>query len=132
MKLSEAKAAYYAQSGTASTVARQIALAGIAVVWLFNAPVGPERIALPEELVLVALLLVITLALDLLQYVLASLIWSVFARRLEHQMSHCLEEDPEGPASPFLNWPALGCFWAKMLVVILAYWLLARFLFKQL
>ena len=131
MKLSKAQETYYAQSGTASTVARQIAFAGIAVVWLFNTPVEAKRISLPEELIFVVLLLVSALALDLLQYVLASLIWSVFARRIEHRMSHRLRDDPEFPASPYLNWPALACFWAKLSVVVIAYIFLARFLFKQ-
>jgi hypothetical protein len=68
MKLSEARECYYSHSGNASAAARQIAFAGIAVVWVFNQPQSGQLLALPDALVMVLLLLCATLACDLLQY----------------------------------------------------------------
>jgi hypothetical protein len=136
MKLSQAREAYYAHSGSASSNSRQIAFAGIAVIWLFNSPSELRPIALPEELIFVALLLVISLALDLMQYVFASLIWGAFSRiveyRIRRQLSEDLSYDPDVPANPLLNWPGLACFWAKLAVLITAYAFLGRFLFQKL
>lgn len=132
MKLSQARESYYSSSGTASAVARQAAFAGIAVIWIFNTPTKHVTIAIPSQLQLVTLLLVICLALDLLQYVFASIVWGAFSRILERRYPHRLSEDPEMDASPFLNWPCLGCFWGKLLVLVTAYVCLATFIVTKL
>ena len=129
MKLSEAREAYYSYSGNASTVARQLAFAGIAVVWLFNTKVAGQPIALPHPLLQVAFLLVVTLAFDLLQYVSASLIWGAFARRHEKQIEpHRRNDDPDVDAPAYLNWPAIACFWLKLASLLIAYGWLATYL----
>ena len=67
MKLSAVRDCYYSHSGNASAAARQIAFAGIAVVWVFNQPVTNHTLNLPEQLVSALLFLCAALALDLLQ-----------------------------------------------------------------
>ena len=126
MELSDARAAYYEQSGTASSVARKAAYAGIAVVWVFNVPANHALHTVQPKLLLIALLLVVCLALDLLQYVLASLVWGAFARILERRSHAAGVTHMEAPF--FLNWPCLVCFWGKLLVLIAAYICLARFI----
>ena len=128
MKLSTAQDAHYTHSGTASTVARQMAFAGIAIVWLFNGADLPGAITLPPPLMLATLLLALSLSFDLLQYLIATLIWSQFARRIEKKQKHRKEDDRELPASPYLNWPSNFCFWAKMVLLMGAYCILAIFL----
>jgi hypothetical protein len=63
---------YY--SGKSSEINRQLAFAGIAVIWIFKTEVGGELIV-PLGLVPAGLLLITGLALDLLQYVVAGEIW---------------------------------------------------------
>jgi len=132
VKLSQARESYYFNSGTASSVARQAAFAGIAVIWVFNLPTKQTAIAIPQQLQVVALLLVVCLVLDLLQYVTSSIVWAVFSRILERKHPHRLSENPEMNAPPYLNWPGLACFWGKLLILIIAYIHLATFLLAKL
>lgn len=132
VRLSKAQDSYAYFSGTASTIARQIAFAGIGVVWIFNISSTHATIAIPQQLKFVLLLLVVCLALDLLQYVIASVTWSVFARVLERRYPHRSTNDPEMDASPYLNWPALVCFWAKLAMLVFAYIYLAVFIASRL
>lgn len=128
MDVSEARDAYYDCSGNASSIARKAAYAGIAVVWVFSVPAGHAALAINPQLRLVALLLVLCLALDLLQYVFGSLIWGAFARLLEHRAHKQGSASASMDASPYLNWPSLVCFWGKLLALVVAYICLARFI----
>jgi len=62
----------YDRSGEASDksseINRQLAFAGIAIIWVFRTDSGGRQIV-PEELFLPGLLLVLSLSFDLLQYV---------------------------------------------------------------
>jgi hypothetical protein len=71
-------------SGLASQVNRQLAFAGIALIWLFKRDVGGVP-TLPHELLLPAVLIGLALAFDLLQYSVASVIWYCFYRLKEEQ-----------------------------------------------
>ena len=132
MKLSEARESYYSNSARASELTRQLAFAGIALVWIFNSPVQNQSIALPRELMLVSLWLVLALILDFAQYVLGTLIWGFFSRRVEVKKPHRVGEDVEFAASPFMNWPGLICFWAKLAVLAFAYFKLGSFILTKL
>ncbi len=124
MKLTDYRNDYYALSGKASDVARQLALAGIAVVWIFkNERGGP--LAVPKELLVPAALFVVTLALDLFQYVLSTIIWGFFSR---HHERKGIAADAELSAPKYFNWPALACFWGKLLSVLLGYCLAFAFI----
>jgi hypothetical protein len=130
MKLSEALAAYYEVSGKASDVARSLAIAGLAVVWIFK--VGDGQDAKPAaDFILPAALLVIALAADLLQYLAASIVWGTFHRRQEKKLIPKYEDKaPEMPveARPWFNWIGLLFYSIKMLAVISAYGVLIRIL----
>lgn len=131
MKLSEARDAYYTHSGNASTCARQLAFAGVAVVWIFNDKIPNQPISLPRVLTIVVLALVATLAFDLLQYILASLMWGAFARGHEkNSESHRRHDDPDVDVPAWINWPALFCFWLKLVSLVVAYGLLASYLWR--
>ena len=117
MTLDDAREAYYQHTGRASDVLRQLGVAGIGVIWVFKAEVNGMA-SIPRPLLLPALLLVAGLFLDLLQYVLASAVWGSFARLREREGT--------GPgesivAPPWLNWPALVCYWGKVLLILAAY-----------
>lgn len=130
MKLSEARKSYYNHSGSASAVARQIAFAGIAMVWVFNQPQTGHPIGLSSQLSLALLLLCASLAADLLQYTLSAAIWGFYARRKEKELRHRFHEDPDiEPPAP-LNWPGIVMFWLKLLLLFSAYFVLACFLIE--
>ena len=124
MKLSDCRATYYEMSGSASTVTRQAAFAGIALVWIFNSK-ADQKITLPEELLWPTLFLVICLACDLLHYILSAAIWGFYQRFRE---KHGTEEDTDFRAPIYLNWAPLTMFWGKHLFVLLGYYSLLNYL----
>jgi hypothetical protein len=122
MKLTAYRDAYYTHSGNASSVARQAAFAGIALIWVFNNKTG-SNISLPIQLLWPALFLIIGLGLDMLQYIFAAAIWGSFHRIKEKQLRAIPDPDadPEVSAPSYLNWPALLCFWGKLAAVAAGY-----------
>ncbi|MFH8574017.1 hypothetical protein [Streptomyces sp. NPDC017993] len=70
MQLKTGRAAYYDSSGTASSIIRQLALAGVAVTWLLAGGLQEGGgVHLPQALLVAGLASVTSLFLDLLQYV---------------------------------------------------------------
>jgi len=118
MKLSQYREDYYTHTGNASSVCRQAAFAGIALIWVFNNKTG-NQINLPNGLLWPSLFMITGLSLDLLQYVAASAIWGTFHRVNEKKFS--ASSDPDITAPAWLNWPALTCFWGKLIAVISGY-----------
>ena len=126
MKLSDFRGDYYALSGKASDVARQLCFAGIALIWIFK----PEKgglLAVPVQLHTPAALFVVALAFDLLQYVLGSAIWGVFSRYHEW---HGKKPDDLLEAPGYFNWPANFCFWGKLTLVLFAYSGLFEYIYR--
>ena len=128
MKLEKFRETYRECSGKASEVTRTLALSGVALIWVF-AIQGDSGYKLPRGLLWPSVLIVLTLLLDLLQYVFHSLIYGAYARILEHRET---SEDTELAAPPWFNWPALVCFWSKLGTIAWAYAVLLRFLWSQL
>lgn len=117
MKLKDARELYYFFSGKTSDIVRQLALAGIGMVWLFRVgAVGAEKI--PVALKIPLQLIVIGLALDLLHYAIATGVWGIFQRRKELAGT---DENSEFLAPEALNYPSLALFVAKVACVIAAY-----------
>lgn len=125
MKLSKYKDDYHEFSGKASNAARQLAFAGIAVIWIFK--IGDNhRPQIPEPLLLPLILLVFTLAFDFLQYVVSSFIWGYFFRREEKKLSN-ISQDPVVSAPYYYNWPGKTFYRLKLFTVLLAYGFLIKF-----
>lgn len=115
IKLSEAKQAKNDYTKQASDVVRQLAFAGIAVVWLLKTnsaqPIGADT--LPALIAFVT-----TLGLDLMHYSGSSLIWIIFYNH--HQEEHKSDDamvDVPGP----VNWFGYGCFWLKVLALLIGW-----------
>lgn len=117
MKLKDYRNDYYVFSGKASDVARQLAFAGIALIWVFKVDKAGVM-ALPGGLLVPVGAFVVALSLDLLQYLFATLIWGSFSRYQEMRKK---KDDDELLAPAILNWPALVCFWLKLLAVVVGY-----------
>lgn len=77
MKLSDYSKTYYEFSGKTSDIARHLAFAGIALVWIFKTGAAPAT-KIPQELHIPTILLALTLAFDLLQYFAGTAIWGIF------------------------------------------------------
>jgi hypothetical protein len=113
-----------ALSGKASDIVRQLGFAGIALVWIFKTDQA-GRFLVPSDLFLPATLIVVGLSLDLLQYILGTAAWGIYNSVKER--SGTIQTD-EFLAPRWINWPALVCFWGKIIVMGVAYVFLIRFL----
>jgi hypothetical protein len=128
VNLSDYLASYYELSGKASDVARQLAFAGIALIWIFH-PAGPDPVALPHPLLLPAGCFVLGLGFDLLQYAMGSLIWGAFHRHWEQRLGPGSKRSLSAPA--YLNWPGICLFWSKLALVLLGYGLLFAYILSM-
>jgi hypothetical protein len=129
VNLKDARDQYYTHSGSASAVGRQLAFAGLALVWIFKATVaGADRV--PPDLLPAATLLALTLGFDLLQYALAALLWGVFQRKKELEFIAIAKRGQKPPeefkAPRWINWPALAFFSVKLVSLVIGYGVLLR------
>jgi hypothetical protein len=126
--LKEARDCYYETSGKASEISRQLAFAGIAVIWIFkNGPDGNPTI--PNDLILAAALFVLALALDFTHYVVKALIWGVYSRYKEKSLQKQgipLDSDFDFPRA--INWPSLVLFWLKIITLLVGQTVLFTYL----
>jgi hypothetical protein len=117
MEFKDFRADYYFFTGKASDIARQLALAGLAVVWIFKIQQG-VTVTLPRPLLSPAIMFVGALGLDLLHYVFASMVWGAFTQW--HRWQKRQEED-EVQEVGWLNVPAICLYWGKLALVCIGY-----------
>jgi len=127
--LKDFRESYYEFSGKASDVARTLALSGLAIIWIFNKVDKDGNTYIPDVFFGPAALLVLALAFDLLQYVVATLVWGQFHRSREKQGR---KDDDELTAESWRNYPQMTFFVLKLISVAGAYYLLLRFFWNQL
>jgi hypothetical protein len=128
MKLQGYRDDFYTFSGKASDISRQLAFAGIAIIWIFKKD-QPGAITIPRELVFPGLFIVLALSFDLLQYCVASVIWRIFYRSKEKAY---VSEDVELEHSIWLEVPIYIIFWAKIICVFAAYYFIFEYLIRVL
>lgn len=129
MKLSNYKQDYYQYTSLASSTSRQLALAGIALVWVFKTQ-GVVGYKLPTDLFLPSIFLISSLASDLLQYISGSIIWGWFHRFHEKKRSS-ISDDPEIETPMYFTWPINFFFYSKIIYVLLAYTYLFKYAAKS-
>lgn len=134
MKLEEVKKEYHIYTDAISKIARQLAFAGIAVVWIFktDAPSGPK---VPHVLLWPMFFLVLTLALDFLQYGYGAVMYHISFERFERKKNRTVPKLPEThnfPVSVRLVRPMDVFFYLKLVAVAVAYVLLILHLYRQL
>lgn len=116
-------AKYEEFSGKLSDVNRNLAFAGIAVVWVFkqNGSGGP---VIPLDLLLPLQLFVYALTFDLLHYVSATIAWGCF-QKYHDIKTRDLQGDPQIDShESYLNWAPFTFFVLKIAALVLAYYLL--------
>jgi hypothetical protein len=119
-KIEDYREDFYAFTGKASEVNRQLALAGIAVIWIFKNPENSLKL-LPQELYKPLLFLIISLTIDLLQYVLGAIIWGIFFEIKEHQVNKNIINNDNINAPNLLSWIITLLFFLKIIAMIIAY-----------
>jgi hypothetical protein len=123
MKLKEVKEAYQDCSRILSSNVRNLCFAGIAVVWVFR--VGTD---IPDVLLIPLLCFVVSLSLDLSQYIVSSIIWWAFYLIKEKS----LDDEDETRAPKHINLPAELLLLFKVVAVCVGYLFIARFLISRL
>jgi hypothetical protein len=118
-------------SKTASEINRTLAISAIAVIWVFksDSPQGPH---VAHEFLWPGICALISLTLDLAQYVWGEAVWRRFGLRIEkrkQQLGSAFVDDFLAPS--WMNYPTTAFFWAKILFVALSYCLLLRVLISR-
>lgn len=128
MKLENAREAYYEYTRKTSEIIRYLGLAGIALVWIFRVE-SASVISVPRFLIFPTILLVLGLALDLLQYIIGSIMWGVYGR-IKEKSGIGVNEEFEAPRQ--INWAGNTLFWLKIVPVVWAYLLILKFFYNKL
>ncbi len=131
MKLEDYKQDYYWYSGKASDVARQLAFAGIALVWIFKST-SQSGVVLPKCLLWPMLFLGIGLAADLLQYITGTIVWGCFHHHHEQKEPDDPKHNPDLYAPIGLSIPISVFFVIKLCTVVIGYSLLIKYLLSEL
>ena len=126
-KLSEYKKDYYFFTGKLSDINRQISFAGIALIWIFRES-NESGVIINDKLILPAILIVLGLAFDLLQYIYQSIIWASF---YTYQKRKGKSEDKKVKSPEYFNYPSWAFFILKIGFIILAYWKICWFLIDK-
>jgi len=130
MKLADYRDTYYEFTGKVSDISRQLAFAGIAIIWIFKKETPGTGLTVPRELLIPGVLIVVALIFDLLQYCIATVTWFFFYRTIE--MRGVSEDAELGRHSVWLEVPINTAFWLKVISLGAAYVLIARYLFNTL
>lgn len=118
---------YNESSAKASLIARQLALAGIAVVWLFSgASATSGELRFPGLLLPAGFLLVISLGFDLLHAVYRAFAFGIYSWMKRNEKPRT---DVDLPA--FIHYPSQVLFVGKLLAVVAAYVLLGVYLAER-
>lgn len=129
-KLSHYKDTYEQASGKVSDITRQMALAGIAIVWIFR-QTEPSDGIICRELILPLILYVATLFFDILQYLYTTIAWYWFFR-INEKKNYPKNSDPNIRAKPCRNYPTWCLFYLKVISLIIGYLFVFNFLFDKL
>lgn len=118
MKRADALENYEYFTTSLSSLNRQLAFAGIAVIWV--AILSQSSSDLTNQLTAFSPIFwfVSSMVLDLFHYIYASLAWGLF-HRLKDKPD--IPEDEDFTAPDWINWPSLLLFWAKVIAVCIGY-----------
>jgi len=121
---------YY--TGKASEIGRSLALGGIAVIWIFKTTSSDGSLKLPSLLLAPLIWLVITLVLDLMQYIVGGLIWLIYYRYKEFQIKKDKIQANDNIEAPNVLPIIIHLiYWSKLISIIVAYCLLLSFLYSE-
>ncbi len=129
MKREDLRKIYEDRTASLSTVTRQLALAGIGVLWVLKTGEPRRNVSFVATLSYSFALYVLALGFDLLQYAYQSLAWGIFNRIKEKQK---VSPDATFSAPAVINWAALFFFWGKVVFAVAGYIILLAVIGRQL
>ena len=129
MKLSDIRKAYEDLSGSLSKYNRQLAFAGIGIIWLFRTTEANGSTSIDPEMLNPIFCLVISFAFDILQYLWLSLYWYVYYL-YKYEKGSTEDEEMSEPEWP--NMIAWGMFTIKVSAMMSAYINLGLYLYPRL
>ncbi len=127
MKLSGIRKAYEELSGKLSDIVRQLAFAGIGIIWIVRLNKPDSSVSISPELSLPLILLVVTLFFDTLQYLISTIIWHSFYHKSYKKNPN---EDREVNENESWNIPCWIIFYIKVVILMAAYIFLFIYLWK--
>lgn len=130
MKQSEIREAYEELSGLLSKFNRQLAFAGIGIVWLFRITDKSGDVTIDREMLAPILCFIISFAFDLLQYLWQSYVWYLFY--WYNRSYKKLKEDDETDEPEWPNVVAWVLFTVKVCALMAAYINLGIYLYSLL
>lgn len=129
MKILDYRDDYYSFTGKLSDNTRQLAFAGIALIWIFR-KFENDNYSLDHNLYLPSILIVLALGFDLLQYIYQSLVWASYYSYYYHLKNKKLQDEVK--SSWMWNIPTWILYIFKVLFVVIAYYKILIFLMKKL
>jgi hypothetical protein len=124
--LADYRVDYEEFSGKASDVSRNLGFAAIATIWIFkNEVVAGTSYALAGDLYWAGIGIALSLACELLQYVVSTAIWGWYWRSNEKEG---LKPGAHLDAPAYYLWPGLFFFWTKLALMVVAYYKIIVFL----
>ena len=131
MKVDKYKEVYEKASGKLSDISRNIALAGIALIWIFTKT--DTQTAVPSELILPAFFLVVSLFFDMLQYAYKTIVFVVIFHQKENEIKRkkMKRDEADFQHSQRFNYATWIFFCIKIVLVFAAYALILCFLIRE-
>lgn len=129
MNLEDVKKVYRESSGQLSDIVRYLGFAGIALIWIFKRDVANDKV-IPDDLRWPAILIVIGLTFDMLQYLSHAITYWIYFLIKENTKD--ITKETQFKSSRWLPIPFWAIWFLKSISVITAYLLIIRFLYHQL
>jgi hypothetical protein len=129
MKIQDLRNTYYESSGKVSDLSRQLAFAGVAIIWIFRIGNQSGGIPFSKQLLIPLYCFVLGLALDLGQYIYKTIVW--WALNTYHWRKHRSNET-DVEVSGWFNVPSNIMFWGKIAFIAYGYFLLLTYIKLQL
>ncbi len=118
---------HYSSTAQVSNNVRTLSIAAIGMIWIFKIQVG-DHFQLPKDLYCPVILVFIALAIDFMQSLYSSIAWFIFFRLKENEG---IGEDIDLEHNSKITWPAYILFYIKIIIMILAYYHIIRFLLSD-
>lgn len=120
MKFQEVREEYYVNTGKTSELIRQLAFAGIGMLWVYFLGEKPD-LDRKAYLLIPLLTLALTLLFDIMQYLYASIAWG---GKYQEGVAKKMKLDQEMSVKQKINAPTTVFFYLKVGFLILSYALL--------
>lgn len=113
-------------SSAASKITRQLAFSGLAIIWVFKTD-GGQGYAVADGLFTAGFLIILSLTMDFAQYVYGSIAWHSLHVYKEHEK---VDTDVDFLAPTYFNLPTFIFFYCKLLLMIISYIYILKYLAK--